>query len=75
MKQIIIATLVTLFISTGACNAQSCSELPTSFINYSEAIQAAGSAEFKYTDQLPTGKSSWIVSASYYSCRWLHTVH
>ena len=50
------------------CKSQSCKEIPQSFTSYSEAMQIVQNADFEYTDKLPYGKSSWIVTADYYSC-------
>lgn len=68
MKRIIVATLLILLVSTGACKAQTCDELPATFSTYPEAVQVIESAEFIYIDKLPPGKNSWIISASFYSC-------
>jgi hypothetical protein len=38
------------------------------YTSYSAAIQAVRGAQFAFRDQLPAGKSSWIISASYYTC-------
>ena len=48
--------------------AQDCNQLPEHFNSYSEAISFVKNASFKFTDQVNTSKSSWIRSASYYSC-------
>jgi hypothetical protein len=50
------------------CNSQPCTSLPAKFSSYSAAIAAITKIDFKYTDNLQTGKSSWIVTANYYSC-------
>ena len=67
MKQITTILLILLCFSF-SCKSQSCTDLPDKFVSYSEAISAIQDAEFKYTDKLPSGKSSWIATANYYSC-------
>jgi hypothetical protein len=47
---------------------QSCKDLPDKFYSYNQAINAIQNANFKTTDNLQYGKSSWITSANYYSC-------
>jgi hypothetical protein len=67
MKQIFL--IITFFLVIGnSAYSQSCKQLPVKFYSYSQAIQEIKNATFKYTDKLPYGKSSWILSASYYSC-------
>lgn len=65
MKQFLVYILC--MISLG-CNSQDCKELSTSFDSYTEAVDAIKDATFNFTDKLPFGKSSWIMSANYYSC-------
>ena len=67
MKKIIIVVSIILSLVT-ACKSQSCKDLPESFNSYTEAIDAIKDAQFKLTDKLPNGKSSWIIKADYYSC-------
>lgn len=67
MKKIIIAVSIIVYFVT-PCKSQSCKDLPESFNSYSEAIDAIKEAQFKLTDKLPSGKSSWIIKANYYSC-------
>lgn len=52
----------------GIVKSQSCVDLPERFYSYSQAIKAIKAAKFKFIDNLPNGKSSWIVRATYYSC-------
>lgn len=51
-----------------SCDAQDCKDLPSSFDSYNEARDAIKDVTFILTDRLPSGKSSWIMSANYYSC-------
>ena len=61
---LIAFSLFTSIVSVG----QSCKDLPDKFYSYSVAITEIQNADFKLTDKLPYGKSSWITSAKYYSC-------
>ncbi len=56
-----------LFIM-GSCNSIDCSRLPQDFSTYGEAKKAIHTAHFNFVDEANTSKSSWIRSASYYSC-------
>lgn len=67
IKQVSFA-IVFCFMLSFAGHGQSCNNLPDKFYSYSQAINAVQNAAFKSTDNLPYGKSSWIVSANYYSC-------
>ncbi len=64
-KILIIISLVAFSIN---CKSQSCKDLPEKFYSYSSAIDAIKSADFNYTDELPSGSSSWITAANFYSC-------
>lgn len=67
MKLLSFAIAFCLFISF-TYHGQSCKDLPDKFDTYSQASNAIQNAAFKFTDNLPDGKSSWITSANYYSC-------
>ena len=45
-----------------------CEELPSSFSSYEEALRKITNANFRYQDNISITSSSWIRSASYYSC-------
>lgn len=45
-----------------------CDNLPKNFSTYENAINLIKEAHFKITDSVNRSKSSWIRSASYYSC-------
>ncbi|MEP7319331.1 MAG: KTSC domain-containing protein [Panacibacter sp.] len=65
MKMILLLFLFGIsFIS----NSQTCSDLPTSFKSYNEAIKKIENANFKISESVNTSKSSWIRSSRYYSC-------
>jgi hypothetical protein len=48
--------------------AQSCKNIPAHFNSYEQAIFWVKNATFEFKDDVNTSKSSWIRSASYYSC-------
>lgn len=56
------------FVATTACGQADCNKLQANFTSYSEAISKIKSTKFTYSDNVNTSKSSWIRSASYYSC-------
>ena len=45
-----------------------CNNLPSNFSSYQQAIRTIQNTKFVLTDRLPSGKSSWIKTANYYSC-------
>ena len=45
-----------------------CDQLPTTYSNYNKAISIIKTASFKIKESANTSKSSWINSASYFSC-------
>lgn len=64
-------TVITLFIiSLFSCNSNtgSCTDLPSSFSTYEEAVEAVENSNFKIEEEADTSKSSWIRSADFYSC-------
>ncbi|MGQ0739954.1 MAG: KTSC domain-containing protein [Bacteroidota bacterium] len=66
MKKIVFSLL---FVLTGALSySQTCRKLPATFNSYSEAIQKVKAATFQIKESANTESSSWIESASYYSC-------
>jgi KTSC domain len=73
---ILINTMRKLFLLFASCalfiassNSQTnCNQLKTHFSTYVAAINAVKSSSFKIQETLNTSKSSWIRSASYYSC-------
>lgn len=67
MKQIFL-TLTLLLLIGASVTSQSCRKLPDKFYSYSQAIELIKNATFNSTDKLPYGKSSWIISATFYSC-------
>ena len=66
MKRSIIAFLASLMILS--CHSQDCSTLPQKFSSYKQAIELVQNSRFVFTDEANTSSSSWISSASYYSC-------
>lgn len=67
IKQVSFA-IALCFLLSFAGYGQSCNDLPEKFHSYNQAIKAIQDVTFKSTDKLPYGKSSWITSATYYSC-------
>lgn len=51
-----------------SCNSQDCSNIPSSFKSYDEAVTEVKGSSFQIEDQVNTSQSSWIRGASYYSC-------
>lgn len=61
--------LVCLFIASITGFAQTnCVKLPSAYKSYSQAINSVKRANFKITETASTSKSSWVKSATYYSC-------
>lgn len=67
MQKLIYIFIFSLLI-VGRINSQTCVNLPNKFYSYSQAIRSIKTSTFKSIDNLPPGKSSWIVRAAYYSC-------
>ncbi len=68
MKKAIIL-LVCLLSSTFISFAQTnCNKLPNTFKSYSQAITLVKSSKFKINESANTSKSTWVKSATYYSC-------
>lgn len=67
MQKIIYLFVFSLFI-VGRINSQNCVNLPEKFYSYSQAIRSIKASTFNSIDNLPSGKSSWITRATYYSC-------
>lgn len=60
----VIGVLLTLI----SCNTISCNELPTTFNNYEQALSEIKTTDFPFEDSVDTSRSSFIKSASFYSC-------
>jgi len=60
--------MLTILCLCNSCNSQDCKDIPTTFSSYNSATTIVKKAVFKITDNLPTDKSSWIKSATFYSC-------
>jgi len=69
-KIILILTIINLRATT-TCMSQDCANLPSHFSTYSEATTKILNSKFSFTDHVNTEKSSWIKSASYFSCNRL----
>lgn len=62
----IIPFLLILFSTS--CSGQDCKTLNENFNNYESALKVIKSADFSFSDNCNTNKSSWIENAKYYSC-------
>jgi hypothetical protein len=61
--------LLTSFVITlWSCGGIDCDQLPNSYPTYENAVRTIEAAHFKIQETVNTSKSSWIRSASYYSC-------
>ncbi len=65
MKQYIFIAII-LFLITGC--KEKCQKTNYKFSNYGEVIHLIEKTDFTFSDKCNTKKSSWIVSAEYYSC-------
>ena len=45
-----------------------CNNLPSYFSSYTDAVYRVKNAQFSYTDNVNTSRSSFVTSANYYSC-------
>ena len=62
---LIQALLALLFFG---CTKPQCEKLPQAFSSYNDAIEIVKSSNFMFVESVDTRKSSWIRSASYFSC-------
>lgn len=46
----------------------SCDDLPVQFSSYDQAQEMVKGSRFRFSEHINTAESSWIDSASYYSC-------
>lgn len=68
MVKSIYLLVVWFFVAMMACSAQDCNNLPNTFTSPAQATQIVKKAKFHYLDHIDTKTSSWIRSATYYSC-------
>jgi uncharacterized protein with PQ loop repeat len=66
MRNIILMLFIQLALHS--CNGQDCQQIPVHFDTYKQAILFIKVTTFKVKDAANTSISSWIRSASYYSC-------
>lgn len=62
---------LTLFLFLGLTSsviAQNCNTIPSHFGSYEDAVAFVKRAIFKVKESVNTDRSSWIQSASFYSC-------
>ena len=62
---LLVCLLLSTFISFAQTN---CSKIPSTFKSYNQATTLVKSAKFKIKETANTSKSSWVKSATYYSC-------
>lgn len=55
------------FFFLSSCG-KDCSELPSSYSSYDDAISEVKSAHFALEESIETDESTWIKGASYFSC-------
>lgn len=66
MRKIIILIVVCIYAIS--CKSQDCSTLKSTFSSYSQAIREVKASTFSIKESTSTTNSSWITSATYYSC-------
>jgi hypothetical protein len=64
MKALCLFIALLLITSCG----ENCAELPNVFSDYKEAIEKVESSNFALIDKTDCSESSWIQTASFYSC-------
>lgn len=67
-KLILYLSFIGISLIIISCSSKSCNELPTPFSNYEQAITEIKSTGFSLEDSVDTSRSSFIKSASFYSC-------
>jgi len=60
--------IIAFIFASRVCIAQTCHDIPKSFSSYKIAIEAIKKADFTLVEHCDTSKSSWVRSASFYSC-------
>jgi hypothetical protein len=72
MKKATLFIHVFILISVVSCNRIenniNCNQLPNSFLNYAIAVKTITSTQFEIHETVNTSKSSWILTADFYSC-------
>ena len=61
-------TFALLLFNFFSCTGQPCEKLQENFTSYNEAESKIEKAHFNFTDKVNTSKSSWVISARFYSC-------
>ena len=69
-KKTIVFQLLVFFLTIALCTCKqsSCDSIPREFSSFEEAIKFIKNANFKFKEATNTSKSSWILSATYFSC-------
>ena len=57
-----------LLLTLNACKSQTCAALPNRYSSFAQAVTIIKKTSFAFTEVANTNSSSWIRSASYYSC-------
>lgn len=65
MKTAILLSILAITIS---CGSKDCSLIDENFNNYDDAVETIKSADFDFSEDVDTSKSSWIHDAEFYSC-------
>ncbi len=60
--------LVLILLLASCSNKNDCSQLPSSYNSYEEAMKTIEASSFKIEESINTSKSSWIKGATFYSC-------
>lgn len=66
MKKVLL--FISVMFTLLSCNSQDCIKLPQAYSSYNQAVKAVKNSTFVFTDEANTSGSSWISSASFYSC-------
>lgn len=67
MYRLSIFALIALFF-IASCSSKDCTEISVSFSSYRQAKSEIRAADFLLKEEANTSRSSWIRSATYYSC-------
>lgn len=69
MNKILLTTSVFAIIFFVSCSTKNkCDQLQSHFLTYEDAVKKIKSADSRIKEEVNTSKSSWIKSASFYSC-------
>lgn len=60
--------IIAISLLVYSCKSSNCNELKNEFQTYAKAKEVIEQTEFPFKEMLNTDKSSWIKSATFYSC-------